>query len=984
MQVKVKKEVLFNLLKKALNENRTFNNPSGNFIHDLDRNETPILPSPHMSMQVSIEEPPVGDENYIPASISELRAAAARIAEEVPPDQVENYYRALHRLLDSAIDRSNTISEARAYWQEDEINPSTSDDYMGSDSSSVDEGNLEDVKNDPLLSKILKKLEKDPYFDVTKQIQKLSDLHGVPFSDIEDLIYNKKSDEEEEEPIETKPVATTPSAAFKTSSMKEPKFVDTDESDLPELSPEDEARLRGSVSLGDNDIDRDAEIENKPHKALTSAYWVNALNSVKKGKTYPLQTVAQVVMDSMDAVSRVIATQTSVNFGFGGGTPSGTVSPSLEAKSWKGILSNDVNTNPEVVYKLPEKQKTKDFWKKRVFSFIDKLQKGDAGSLSPFTDKFVEIASYSYDVYEKETGFDIIKFMTQVTNRVVESILEDPNYGATTRNVASTVSNQFTKMIDTGFIVQLKKYPFEIPTRTAIDAQIKNKKLNPDRVINFQGEKKSVKETIIDVVVAYIITKSEEFKILKKDIDPELKDFFRLKEISRMIDTLSNSKTFTFSVGTGENRESFVLSKSDVVQEVSLYVDKKFEPFYMEEEILDDTYISDSDTEAMLENPDIPTKEKEERFKEEIASKIMKNTGSVATLRDYMYRVLDLKWKTAFKDLEGVDDPDKMDDANYITIFNDTLAEIIPSVEQAIISLARQGKSEGLEKEDLEVFIESLVQIRAIKEFVYSKKTRGGESTIQNMKGNNIIIDDESYDMLDFFSDSRNVGSSILRAIVSSLIGSSLKGTGMQSIETINFAFEEKVRRQAENVEDAIKKAMLSLYSGISLVDAQNTSIAVGIELGLPETKSIFLEKNMKELQDKTVYPFVGRVKKMPDFKNLNPPAKNFICWFSAIADKRYRGAATLEERTRVAEELFNKLLRTGDSKVQTAADNVNKVIEKTQNVVNKILIDVEALEDFTQKEVKRIIKNPDLMKQIIKQALRMHFEDLEMMDNKE
>ena len=157
MQVKVKKEVLFNLLKKALNENRTFNNPSGNFIHDLDRNETPILPSPHMSMQVSIEEPPVGDENYIPASISELRAAAARIAEEVPPDQVENYYRALHRLLDSAIDRSNTISEARAYWQEDEINPQTSDDYMGSDSSSVDEGNLEDVKNDPLLSKILKK-----------------------------------------------------------------------------------------------------------------------------------------------------------------------------------------------------------------------------------------------------------------------------------------------------------------------------------------------------------------------------------------------------------------------------------------------------------------------------------------------------------------------------------------------------------------------------------------------------------------------------------------------------------------------------------------------------------------------------------------------------------------------------------------------------------------------------------------------------------
>ena len=104
MEVKVKKEVLFNLLKKALNENRTFDNSSGNFIHAFDRQEAPIEATPHMATQLSVEEPPVADENYVPASIRELSAAASRIAEEVPPDQVERYYRSLHKLLDAVID----------------------------------------------------------------------------------------------------------------------------------------------------------------------------------------------------------------------------------------------------------------------------------------------------------------------------------------------------------------------------------------------------------------------------------------------------------------------------------------------------------------------------------------------------------------------------------------------------------------------------------------------------------------------------------------------------------------------------------------------------------------------------------------------------------------------------------------------------------------------------------------------------------------
>ena len=140
MEVKVKKEVLFNLLKKALNENRTFDNSSGNFIHAFDRQEAPIEATPHMATQLSVEEPPVADENYVPASIRELSAAASRIAEEVPPDQVERYYRSLHKLLDAVIDKSEEGMLAESWklgwegsdWQDSEY---ADDDIYGSETS---------------------------------------------------------------------------------------------------------------------------------------------------------------------------------------------------------------------------------------------------------------------------------------------------------------------------------------------------------------------------------------------------------------------------------------------------------------------------------------------------------------------------------------------------------------------------------------------------------------------------------------------------------------------------------------------------------------------------------------------------------------------------------------------------------------------------------------------------------------------------------
>ena len=121
------------------------------------------------------------------------------------------------------------------------------------------------------------------------------------------------------------------------------------------------------------------------------------------------------------------------------------------------------------------------------------------------------------------------------------------------------------------------------------------------------------------------------------------------------------------------------------------------------------------------------------------------------------------------------------------------------------------------------------------------------------------------------------------------------------------------------------------------------------------------------------IYPFVGRVKKMPDFRAMNPPAKNFVCWFSAVADKQHGGAATMDERKAVAENLFNLLMKMGSGEVDNATKEVEKIIATTEKIVSKKFSELESLEDFSSKEVKRIRKDPNLMKQIVKQAMKTY-----------
>ena len=115
----------------------------------------------------------------------------------------------MHRLLDAAIDKSSDMmSESRGDFTmrgifsdddaDERYGDTTGDDEegffnVGEESLSdedEDEETLLQLKEDPLFQKLSKKLKKDPIFDGTRTIQKLSDKYGIGFSKIEGLLFD--------------------------------------------------------------------------------------------------------------------------------------------------------------------------------------------------------------------------------------------------------------------------------------------------------------------------------------------------------------------------------------------------------------------------------------------------------------------------------------------------------------------------------------------------------------------------------------------------------------------------------------------------------------------------------------------------------------------------------------------------------------------------------------------------------------------------
>ena len=84
--------------------------------------DLPLAPSDQMANQLTVDRPPIEDDEFVPGSVEELSRASKAIAQLVPADQVEHFYRSLHRLLDDCTDRSSEASLAQP--SEDSENPS--------------------------------------------------------------------------------------------------------------------------------------------------------------------------------------------------------------------------------------------------------------------------------------------------------------------------------------------------------------------------------------------------------------------------------------------------------------------------------------------------------------------------------------------------------------------------------------------------------------------------------------------------------------------------------------------------------------------------------------------------------------------------------------------------------------------------------------------------------------------------------------------
>ena len=81
--ITVKKRILENFIQNIVEARSSGHSDVTKTMKDLNFDDTPIRPSNHMSMQISVEAPPVDDEDYLPGTRSELSRATALIANEV-------------------------------------------------------------------------------------------------------------------------------------------------------------------------------------------------------------------------------------------------------------------------------------------------------------------------------------------------------------------------------------------------------------------------------------------------------------------------------------------------------------------------------------------------------------------------------------------------------------------------------------------------------------------------------------------------------------------------------------------------------------------------------------------------------------------------------------------------------------------------------------------------------------------------------------
>lgn len=1080
MEVKVKKEVLFNLLKKALNENRTFDNPSGNFIHSFDRQEAPIQPTAHMATQLSVEEPPVADENYVPASISELRSAASRIAEEVPPGQIEYYYRALHKLLDATIDKSQEgmLAESRGDFSmrgmfDDSDDGRYDDTFTDSEYSLEDfeerDQSIEDNQNFKDAVEVLKNIsgrDRDEALAFYAQSLEM-EFPGTSLSAIKAALNNAL--EGKKPGLEARPIATGGSRSTP-QPMSTPKpqvaddsSVDTSEEDKIELgdpdfetgmeiglieediAPEEVfqlnqsfaaiaqdpkrkakflAGLRLGSTVGSVKLDSEAQTPIAANTADTrrESYWKE--NLLTKGQD-PVASFAQVTFDSARDVSRLIGTDVGKNNFLGAGSSESTFSN--EQQVWSGVLSNNVNFNEEVLSKAAKNRK-EEKWKKTTEAFIERFLEGPGGVLQPhvskykrtlqgaalwFSKNFADFDGDPESAVKKIAAYIVSNTVGKISasghGRDIERDLENIDaaelLNITNFEMKSESPDAIPETAHKGTINTLRKIDgsLNIPSQNKI---LVAKGVDLDQDIEYFGEQIGLEEAFRKEFLFQLFIQAKLIRPLYGNMAADPANARR--EIMKIFnENVQDSTDIAYTV-KGSKKDAIV-RKQDLNFSADMYINLLKEAGKQEDRTEE---MSDEEIDAIMdkfEDPSISEDKKKLMMTDEIAARIMQTIdSSQASFRDYDYRVLSKKQKMAFDAIRNEDvEPDTL---TYLTIFNDTISEIAPLAVQSIKEIAKGLTPEEIaqiskllpmyNEKEIKAFADDAITaaasdsvgIAAIERMVYGKDevvelagetdaaerpaTRGGEVFMQNI----------AKEDLDFLLDSGAVAPSIVRNIVGSLMGKTLRGGGLSKIPDIDFnrvnqSIVTNVVRNAVQVEKEMLKLFKAEFGSVDMNEAQNSSFETAAELGIKETKAKFLEENMKDLQIKTIYPFVGRVKRMPDFEKMNPAAKNFVCWCTAIADANHEGAATMEEKKKTAKKIFDKLLSIGDRMLGKASESTKKftkeIDDSLSEIMSKVKTDLEAMEEFTNKAVRSLAKNKDQMRNAIIQAIGMHIQDV-------
>lgn len=108
MQIVVKKKVLEEMIDQVIREVSSFHSVRIDEIPAKLDDDDVVKPAEEMSTQLSEQKPNVDDNAYEPINTSELTKAASALAEKVPQDKVQKFYKQLKDLAQQSVDGKET------------------------------------------------------------------------------------------------------------------------------------------------------------------------------------------------------------------------------------------------------------------------------------------------------------------------------------------------------------------------------------------------------------------------------------------------------------------------------------------------------------------------------------------------------------------------------------------------------------------------------------------------------------------------------------------------------------------------------------------------------------------------------------------------------------------------------------------------------------------------------------------------------------